>query len=308
MKKAAKIFAIIGVCTLFFGIFICIAGYAMGARFHSLGLWDDAIMHYSMYGYGNSHNNTYTYVEDKGYGYDAEYYKKITADIENLDVDMNWGNCSIAVMENLDYIEIIGYEIDEDDIEVEVSGNTLRITYDYDDGSAWSNNHSHWEPSTEIQINIPKKEFASAKFESGVGKIVAENLNVGKLEVYADAGSFEGYELTVSKNTILDVDAGSISINGLIGGVLNADCEAGNIEVYEAVVKGGELNCEVGNISLLLNQEEEEHNYTIDCEMGNIDVGSVSYRGFDRQRNIDNGAPDTLKLDCEMGNIEVMFQ
>lgn len=306
MKKAAKIFAIIGVCTLFFGIFICIAGYAMGARFHSLDLWDDAILHYSMYGYGG-HSDNDIYIEEGVW--DGEgYYKEITSDFDKLELDMNWGNCSITAVDGLDHCEIIGYQVDEEDLKVEVSGKTLKVSYDYSGGSAWSGNNTHWKSDTDIQINIPNKEYTEAKLESGIGSIMAQSLRVGKLEVNVDAGSFDGFELTVSDSSILKAEAGSLIITSLNGGTLKAECEAGNIEVYEAVLDGGELKCEVGNITLSLEQPEEDYNYIVDCEMGNVDVGSVSYGGFNRQRKIDNGASATLKLDCEMGNIEVFFQ
>ena len=87
----------------------------------------------------------------------------------------------------------------------------------------------------------------------------------------------------------LEIGMGDCSFEGAISGELDATCD-------------------MGNLDFILEGEETDHNYEIDCAMGNIDIGSDSFSAFSTERTLDHQAVDTYRLTCNMGNISVYFK
>ena len=65
-----------------------------------------------------------------------------------------------------------------------------------------------------------------------------------------------------------------------------------------------DADAELGNIVLNLSQSEDDFDYEIDSDLGNVEFDGVSMENF----VICNKASEKMKLDSSMGNIEIYFE
>lgn len=79
--------------------------------------------------------------------------------------------------------------------------------------------------------------------------------------------------------------------------------------IYEGSISGKlEADCSMGNLEMELTGTEEEHNYILECDMGNMNIGKTAIGGISAERQIDNGAGSTYEVSCSMGNIAIRFK
>lgn len=128
----------------------------------------------------------------------------------------------------------------------------------------------------------------SAEISVGAGQIWVfsleaneANLNIGAGELYIEGANVTG-------EADIDIGMGSVEVSGLIAGDLNADCG-------------------MGSLTLVLTDGEQDHNYKIECAMGNVSVGRNSYTGLSGEKTINNGSSSTYDIECSMGNVNVSF-
>lgn len=137
-------------------------------------------------------------------------------------------------------------------------------------------------------IEMNGGEYGKTDINIGAGEIVCSGIKTGKMEAEVGAGNFEAS----------DIEADEIDVSAAMGSVTISDGTiGGNIE----------LSCDMGNIFLEMQGEEEEFNYEIECSMGNITIDGYDYSGFGKEKYIDNHAAKEIKAECSMGNIEVVF-
>ncbi len=127
----------------------------------------------------------------------------------------------------------------------------------------------------------------SFSFSLGAGEIRAAGLEAEEAEWNLDMGEIEITDSGV-KDMYFHVGTGSLSYGGRISGNLTGDCD-------------------VGNISLELEENRKAYDYSI-----HTDLGTVRLDGEDRSLGMlelsrDNGAGREISLDCAVGNVEISF-
>ena len=157
-------------------------------------------------------------------------------------------------------------------------------------------------------IEIPK-DFTFRLFTAklGAGKLQIEGIKAQEMALIAGAGQLEladiaveDFELKVgagqavcenvtSRNAVMDIAMGECQYSGKINKDLSVDCGQGNVEIE-------------------VDGAEEEHNYDLDCGMGNILVGSMRAAGMGAQQTQDNGADSLYHVKCGMGNVTITFK
>lgn len=312
MKKAAKIFALLGLGTLFIGIFICIAGFAMGGRFHSYdrfrGWMNDR---YYCSDYSENRVLTGVVAEDGAMEYayqydygDDDYYKELKGTFDTLDIDIDYGDCNIITSGDQDGIAILGTNIVESNLKASItSGGVLEISYLQPGSQGRWGNHE----VAELTITIPEKEYKKLIVNMDAGDMTIERLRAEKAEIEVGAGQLYLNYLDVAETCTMKVDAGYIQVDSLEAKKLEVQCEVGSMESYETNITSGNLTCEMGSITMYMNDSESNYNYTIKSEMGSVTVGGDSYAGLQKKRSVDNGADRNLDINCEMGSIELYF-
>lgn len=126
------------------------------------------------------------------------------------------------------------------------------------------------------EINVGAGQIRISSFEANEA-----NLNIGAGELYIEGAKITG-------ETDIDIGMGNAEVSGLIAGDLNADIG-------------------MGSLTLVLTDSEQDHNYKIDCAMGNVRVGRNSYTGLSDEKTINNGSSSTYDIECSMGNVNVSF-
>ncbi len=124
--------------------------------------------------------------------------------------------------------------------------------------------------------------------ELGAGHVNGQNVAAGLLTVKVGAGEADFAE-SLAEEADFDVGMGRIAYDGTIAGNMSADCS-------------------MGEINLMLAGSMEEHNYDLDCAMGNIAIGGRNYSGFGSSAYLDNGAASDFSIGCAMGSIAVSFK
>ena len=85
---------------------------------------------------------------------------------------------------------------------------------------------------------------------------------------------------------------------------LEADAEAGAIHFSGSITELVDADAELGSIMLKLSQSEDDFDYEIENDLGNVEFDGVSMENF----VICNKASGKMKLDSSMGNIEIYFE
>jgi len=134
----------------------------------------------------------------------------------------------------------------------------------------------------------------------------------------------EGYHF---ENTSLDLGAGSLSVEELQTGALEANVGAGKMafgtldaDVAEVSVGMGSVRlngdvterldgeCSMGELKLTLAGMQTDFNYDLSCGMGELKVGDDSYNGLAQEKQINNNASKNMELECAMGSVVVEFK
>lgn len=102
------------------------------------------------------------------------------------------------------------------------------------------------------------------------------------------AGALDIKDIHVERDTDLVLGVGNVDLEGLFLGNMS-------------------LECDVGDVTLTLDDAEEDHNYEIECSLGNVRVGSHSYTSLANEISIDNSADSTYDIECSLGSVNLEF-
>lgn len=150
--------------------------------------------------------------------------------------------------------------------------------------------------------------FEEAEIEMGAGVMQLSEISVdGVLSLEVGAGQLTAEQL-IGEEMNLTVGAGQMELQALQTQRLTAKVGMGELAAAGEVLQSGSVECSMGNLELELAGSEREYNYSVDCVMGSIDLAEESFSGFSNKKTIENGALKQLAVKCVMGNITVRFQ
>ena len=256
----------------------------------------------------------------------------LTADsLRNLEVDM--GACGLYVMESEDDYVWIAVDGDHHKVYYTIEdGNTLRVENTYDH-SEWPFNYwpFNWERdslgNTAVYLFLPRDAVLDEiNMDFGAGKIETAVLQAKDITLDCGAGEFNVDE--VKADTIyLTVGAGQAIIHSLTAGDAELEAGAGELVVHNIDISGSldlsigmgngtidgtitgnmDAECDMGNLTMNLTGSEDDHAYTVDCSMGEVNIGNSSYAGMDSSREWGSGTSH-FDIECSMGSVTVLFE
>lgn len=178
-----------------------------------------------------------------------------------------------------------------------------------------------------IYLYLPKgMTLDSIDLEMGAGKLDSDALSADKISMEIGAGEFSIEGISANEVNInigagkmnidavdaveadISVGAGSVSIKGMDAEDASLEVGMGSLDLKGKISGNADVECGMGNISMVLRGDESEHNYNLDCAMGNIQIGKTSYTGLASERIIDNGSSSQFDVECAMGNISIKFE
>lgn len=157
-----------------------------------------------------------------------------------------------------------------------------------------------------VVIHMPMDYLlSSCLIDMDAGSVTIEQLNCKNIEISVDAGSVEVEDLKTDKAT-LDVDAGEIVVNGYNGGNVEASCDAGSILLQGTVNGNITADCDMGEIDFNLNGTVEKYNYNMSADMGSVYLNNKECAGgFAAKLNQNHNGDYTITADCNMGEIHI---
>ena len=165
-------------------------------------------------------------------------------------------------------------------------------------------NHKPLQKSGEIVLTVPESmDWKKIEIDVEAAYVALQNFSAEEMEFSADAGSIEASGLQMKK-LILSVEAGAITLTDSEAAELEADAEAGAIHFSGSITELVDADAELGSIMLKLSQSEDDFDYEIENDLGNVEFDGVSMRNS----VIHNKASGKMNLDSSMGNIEIYFE
>ena len=260
---------------------------------------------------------------------DGKVELELTADtLRTLYIEL--GACELHIMESTG-----------DHVEISIAGNTKRFRYMVEDGDTlkmihrtghgvlnWSGNGVMVETEAKVYLYLPKgTDPEYMDIELGAGSMESVGLQARKMDIEVGAGECSIDGLTAADGIGMSVGAGRVTLDALSAGELDLDVGAGELHIAGAQVErktdlelgmgkaelsglfsgNMDIDCGMGDVELSLDDAEEDHNYEIECSMGNVRVGSRSYTGLADEVSISNGSSSTYQIECSMGNVHVDF-
>ncbi|MCM1047277.1 MAG: DUF4097 domain-containing protein [Clostridiales bacterium] len=190
------------------------------------------------------------------------------------------------------------------------------------------NNMFHNENDGTVYLSLPKGlNLNSVEMEIYAGQIENLNLEANTIELESGAGIYDIDSLR-AKSISMDVGAGEMNIGSMSAETVSISVGAGTVDVKNAdVAKDLDLEvgmgsisvqgkimgdmdaeCAMGEIDITLQGSESEHNYTLECGMGNVIIGGNEYGGIAKERKINNGSSSYFDIECAMGSITIKFE
>lgn len=260
-------------------------------------------------------------------GSDNKVELDLTADTLH-DLSMEMGACDLYIMETAN-----------DKVEIEVSGDAKHFRYLVkNDGSLcmvhrtgsgfWNWSHHKITPATKVTLYLPKGvKLGELDIDLGAGNMESIELCAQNISMEVGAGDCGADGLKADGEIDLTVGAGQITLDSLRAEELDMEVGAGALDIKDIHVERDtdlvlgvgnvdleglflgnmSLECDVGDVTLTLDDAEEDHNYEIECSLGNVRVGSHSYTSLANEISIDNSADSTYDIECSLGSVNLEF-
>ena len=165
-------------------------------------------------------------------------------------------------------------------------------------------NHKPIQKGGEIVLTVPESmDWKKIEIDAQAAYVALQDFSAEEMEFSAGAGSIEASGLQ-TKKLILSAEAGAITVTDSEAAELEADAEAGVLRFSGSITDMVDADAELGNIVLNLSKSEDDFDYEIDSDLGNVEFDGVSMENF----VICNKASGKMKLDSSMGNIEIYFE
>lgn len=126
--------------------------------------------------------------------------------------------------------------------------------------------------------------------------------NHAQLEIYMPSGQ---------KLDKVEIDAGVGSIVSetmFSCKELEVSCGVGSCDLWADVSKKVEIEGGVGEINLLLAGRAKDFNYDLECGIGDVTVGDMSFGGIASDHKMNNNAQKSIKAECGVGSVSVLFE
>ena len=164
-----------------------------------------------------------------------------------------------------------------------------------------------------VVVTLPGKVIEEGLLQSvqisvGAGNVVAKSLVSKSVQVDVDAGAFACEGLWVRGHCDIDVDAGSVTIeNGCVEEGLQIDIDAGQVSYGGVLQCDWQVEVDAGSVTMDLDGSMMDHNYQIQYDLGQVQVGDKVFEGLSDTVNLKHGASNYAQIQCSMGQVNVSF-
>ena len=207
-------------------------------------------------------------------------------DIENIEIKQDSGDV-IFKEATSDYIQVVLYGENENDVQVDLNNGKLNIDYTHKRSFALFN-FNFGAAKNDIIIYIPSNYSKEIKINNDYGKCEMTDLKNVTVNIDCDCGDVK---IGAIENATIKCDYGNIEIKEIVNKCdIKANC--GNIKIDTISIKeNSTIKADLGNVDI-----KKSNDIYIDA---NVDLGKTNINQNNRNSNI------TLKINCDCGNITI---
>ena len=175
-------------------------------------------------------------------------------------------------------------------------------------GTSKASNNSDGNLGGSICLYVPEGyHFENTSLDLGAGSLSVEELQTGALEANVGAGKMAFGTLDADQIT-LDCGAGQMTVEELSSRVAEVSVGMGSVRLNGDVTERLDGECSMGELKLTLAGMQTDFDYDLSCGMGELKVGDDSYNGLAQEKQINNNASKNMELECAMGSVVVEFK
>lgn len=188
-----------------------------------------------------------------------------------------------------------------------------RVKYSTEDGCLTvyvESSGTKYSDVGELEIFIPKDaRQEEIVIHEAAGELNCINVSANKCKLFLEAG-----EANIDGASCDDLDIhvgeGELNLNDFKAKNIKADIDMGALYLNGVALDKSSIDasCDMGSITLMLNNAEDEFNIESHCSMGEVSINGKTSEGFGTNIKQDNAKDKNIKLDCDMGEIKVMFK
>lgn len=245
----------------------------------------------------------------------ADRIREIEIDVGGANLFIKESDDEAVWLENRNSSQKVKYDVDDESITI-LAGYRRRL---FRTGTVS-------DVSGELYLYLPSMELKNIKLEIGGGKLDSMMLTASEIDIELGGGkmtfdglSAEEVELSVGAGSVnlasleakeaeLEVGAGNLAVSNMDVSKLVLDVGAGNADLEGRIIEKAEIDCGMGNMNLLLEGDENDYDYNLECAVGKIEVGNNRFSGLASERYMSNGSDRLLKIDCAVGTVKVDFK
>lgn len=233
--------------------------------------------------------------------------------IDKLYLDVYYG--SVYIVENTKNEDEVYVKVEyrkknhRRDVEASMDGTELNIR---ETGSKRSINND----STRVTIYIPK-DMADGKdsilkeitIHQNAGDIFVDiPLTAEEINITENAGECDVSAKLNAKNKLtVEVNAGEMDLNNIKASELTLKTGVGELDVEKMEADNISVDCGVGSIDASVRGREDDYDYEISCNMGEVSIGDESYGGMGMSKEIHNGRDKKMQINCGVGEVDISF-
>lgn len=237
--------------------------------------------------------------EAKGYFYENVY----TDEIRKLEWNIDYGDVTVKTGENF---SIKAGNMYEEGFSSQVKDGVWYIDCKLKMRQGKFN--SFFTKYAEIEITVPENTILyDASINIGMSDVVMSDLTFKEAEITVGMGEAELSGIVIEDEGEISIGQGETHLENFVGKDVTIDCGLGTVSGDATITGESEFTCGIGTIELELTGEETDYNYELSCGIGSIKLGNDSYSGV-TDKEIRNGAKNSIEMDCGIGTIEVRFQ
>ena len=175
-------------------------------------------------------------------------------------------------------------------------------------GTSKASNNSDGNLGGSICLYVPEGyHFENTSLDLGAGSLSVEELQTGALEANVGAGKMT-FEKLDADQAELDCGAGQMTVEELSSRVAEVSVGMGSVRLNGDVTERLDGECSMGELKLTLAGMQTDFNYDLSCGMGELKVGDDSYNGLAQEKQINNNSSKNMELECAMGSVVVEFK
>lgn len=220
-------------------------------------------------------------------------------EINDLDFDIN---CGAVILEksNDEYFHI-DYK-GNGHLQYFVKDHTLFIVGFYKPGEI--KNHT----KDKLILSIPEKQkFNNMTIRCDAGSIESDDIVTESLHMEIDAASVCMKQLTAS-SVNMNGNAASMEFSDASVRDLSLEMNAGAIAYKGEILSSASVDVNAGSGEFILNGNEKNFNYELDCAMGGISINGKDYAGLGYVKGLDYDADADFRISCSMGSVDLSFR